>query len=743
MDPPSTQLIERLHDLRLCRPGDLRRCRPLVRRLARDLPTFDSVWIDALVQTRRLTPFQARILDSPEPDRLAVGPFVLLRQLGNDGRISRFLAREKEGRSVYLLSQVRSHREQPTTALDRVREVIHALSVVRVPSLNPPLGCALQDDLVTVVSPHVPGPTFAELLVRRGRFPDGIVRDVAAQLSAALASLESAQLVHGDIRPRNIVLGRNGRAVLLHPGLLAAVDPELTIHAELPPDAYDTVAPERIGTGAPASTSSDMYGLGCLLFELVAGRPPFPQGDPLAKLAAHQSQSVPDVRRFAPDTPDALAELLNRLTARDPQQRPESFAELSRSLRRRGTARRLRRFEATFQHPVRIRRTALRKSPARRAVVPLLLLFLAANLALLHAGARTELLSIADTFSKSIREAVQRSAAEQDSPVETEQSTRQPFPTDVVDGVLTLEGPGPYAAGRLAAVGPLVIRGNPAEPAVIVIEDEPLELWAEQIQLENVILRSDGREATPSTLLSVNCQDLGLRNCTFACDDADAKIAGFTWTALDESSAAGPRVVLMDCLFARTESSLRLKSSPASVMLQNVLQLSGGALIEFQGQPVTTRTIAVTLRQSTLRESEGLVRFATPPATATPPLILTLENSALDLVSGRSALVQFAGDPPADWQTRIRLTGQDSMVRPQTTLAAVSARSGGSATPLEAGRMAVDGLFAAEFSFAGANVLEPADAQISESPLIGHSLAPPGADVGVFSHTEVEAYNDE
>jgi hypothetical protein len=221
------------------------------------------------------------------------------------------------------------------------------------------------------------------------------------------------------------------------------------------------------------------------------------------------------------------------------------------------------------------------------------------------------------------------------------------------------------------------------------------------------------------------------------CDGTDAETAGLRWTALDESSAAGPRIVLMDCLFAQTESSLQLNSSPASIRMQNVLQLSGGALVEFRGQPVSTRTIAVTLRQTTLRESQGLARFAAPSrAAGTPPLTLMLENSALDLVPDRSALVRFDGAPPADWQTRIRITGQDSLVRPGTTLAAVTSGSGGSATPLEADRMAVDGLFAADFSFAGANVLEPADARICEAQQIGHSLAPPGADVKSFTVNE-------
>ena len=66
-EPPTEELRGRLLTLNLCSPRDWRRCRPIVRRLARDLPTFDSVWLDALVQLGRLTPFQARRLE--EKDR--------------------------------------------------------------------------------------------------------------------------------------------------------------------------------------------------------------------------------------------------------------------------------------------------------------------------------------------------------------------------------------------------------------------------------------------------------------------------------------------------------------------------------------------------------------------------------------------------------------------------------------------------------------------------------------------------
>src|SRR5205814_9452501 len=73
---------------------------------------------------------------------------------------------------------------------------------------------------------------------------------------------------------------------------------------------------------------SDRDAMGCLLWQLLAGRPPFPGGNPLGKLAAHQTKRIDDVRKWAPDTPAPLAEGLRRMTSREPADRPASFAEV-------------------------------------------------------------------------------------------------------------------------------------------------------------------------------------------------------------------------------------------------------------------------------------------------------------------------------------------------------------------------------------------------------------------------------
>ncbi|RPI84220.1 MAG: hypothetical protein EHM42_07680, partial [Planctomycetaceae bacterium] len=108
LEPLSAPLQNLLFEQRLCSPADLRRCRLLVRRLAADLPAFDSVWLDALVQFGRLTPFQVRILESASPHLIAAGPCVLVDQLGHGIHNRTFLGRHRGSTRTLALKLVPS-----------------------------------------------------------------------------------------------------------------------------------------------------------------------------------------------------------------------------------------------------------------------------------------------------------------------------------------------------------------------------------------------------------------------------------------------------------------------------------------------------------------------------------------------------------------------------------------------------------------------------------------------------------
>jgi eukaryotic-like serine/threonine-protein kinase len=188
MEPLSKPLTDWLTRLKLSTPAHLRRCRGRVRQLAKDLPAFDSVWIDALVHARKLTAFQAKRFESGEPEKLAVGPCVLVDQLGH-GTSATYLARYHKGDEQCVLKILTIPEEQRSFVLESLRQLVARSENLSHPSAVSPKSClAHGQDLVTV-SRYVPGPSLNQLLVRRGRFPAPIVMALAKQLIDGCAAL--------------------------------------------------------------------------------------------------------------------------------------------------------------------------------------------------------------------------------------------------------------------------------------------------------------------------------------------------------------------------------------------------------------------------------------------------------------------------------------------------------------------------------------------------------------------------
>ena len=359
LEPPSPRLQRLLFELRLCTSRDLWRCRGRVRRLASDLPAFDSVWIDALVQLGKLTPFQAQVLESEHPERIQVGPCVLVELLSSGVQGDCYLARairSPELRSLKLIRQVPPDQKQEIS--QRFHRLLSQSKGWGHPHVVVPQAFEFRENDLICVSRHVPGRTLQEFLVRRGRYPAGVVLEIGRQLLEGLSALHQRGLVHGDVRLGQVRLTSAGVAVLTEAGIQPALEPQLTPHSQLNPECYDGIAPELINSGQQLSVQGDLYALGCLLWQLLAGRPPFPGGDPLAKLVAHRSKRIRDVRDFAPDTPGFLAELILRLTAPDPRFRPATATEVLRICKPSGTRgrNRMARFVHSFGAPVNVQR---------------------------------------------------------------------------------------------------------------------------------------------------------------------------------------------------------------------------------------------------------------------------------------------------------------------------------------------------------------------------------------------------
>jgi serine/threonine protein kinase len=171
---------------------------------------------------------------------------------------------------------------------------------------------------------HVSGVTIADLIAEVVPVPVPWAAAIVAQVCAVLAAAHEHQLVHRDLKPSNVMIRPDGSVKVLDFGLAAALIPgefsQITRAGELP-GTSSYMAPE-VAAGDQAEPASDLYSMGCLLYELLTGTTVFENSDPVAEIEAHLSrQSVP-VRSSRPEVPGELDALTGELLAKIPSARP-------------------------------------------------------------------------------------------------------------------------------------------------------------------------------------------------------------------------------------------------------------------------------------------------------------------------------------------------------------------------------------------------------------------------------------
>lgn len=190
-----------------------------------------------------------------------------------------------------------------------------------------------EGDVLFLVMQLVDGHDLGEVLATRGALPVDWAVAVGAQVAAVLAAAHAVSLVHRDLKPRNVMLSRGGTVRVLDFGVAALLDPEITrvtaVGETVGSPAY--MAPEQIVSGT-ASPRTDLYALGCVLHEMLAGAEVFGGPTPAAQMYAHLERTPVPLRDLRPDVPAPVERLVLDLLAKDPETRPRGADEVYRRL---------------------------------------------------------------------------------------------------------------------------------------------------------------------------------------------------------------------------------------------------------------------------------------------------------------------------------------------------------------------------------------------------------------------------
>jgi serine/threonine protein kinase len=220
--------------------------------------------------------------------------------------------------------------ESGAARFEREAQVTAAMSHPNIVTVH---DSGVEEHTAYLVMELLPGPSLAER-IQQGPLPVPEVEEIGRQVAAALDAAHAKGLVHRDIKPGNIVHASDGRVRVLDFGITqlgesTGAQALTATHTVMGTAEY--LAPEQ-ALGGRVDGRADLYALGCVLYALLAGRPPFRGPTPVATMMMHANDPVPDVRELRPETPDWLAGLVASLLAKDPADRPEGAASVVTAL---------------------------------------------------------------------------------------------------------------------------------------------------------------------------------------------------------------------------------------------------------------------------------------------------------------------------------------------------------------------------------------------------------------------------
>jgi HAMP domain-containing protein len=263
-----------------------------------------------------------------EPGRVFAGRYEILSRLGEGGMGTVFRTRDRELDDEVALKVLKLRGEQGAAA-ERLRHEIRLARQITHPNVVRVHDFGEAEGTCFFTMEYVPGTTLRELLDQRGAFDLVPGLQLVKQLCRGLDAVHRARIIHGDIKPQNVMVMGNGVAKLMDFGVARARTQEGGVMAGTP--LY--MSPEQT-RGAELDERSDIYSAGVLMFEVFTGRCPFAATDIYEIMRLQANEPPPNPRLLRPNLPEPLAQIVLSCLAKARLHRPASAADLDRLLMR-------------------------------------------------------------------------------------------------------------------------------------------------------------------------------------------------------------------------------------------------------------------------------------------------------------------------------------------------------------------------------------------------------------------------
>jgi len=271
--------------------------------------------------------------DLIERVRKALGDrYTVITAVGRGGNASIFGAYDRAGQRVAI--KVLHPELSVSVAADRFLREIRYASQLHHPHIAPLIDSGETEYLLWFVMPYVPGESLRLTLRRERMLPVERAVVIACEVLEALEHAHQHGFAHRDIKPDNIVLSPGG-AMLLDFGIARAIaqsgDDRVT-RSGFVVGTEEYMSPEQAAGSPDVDGRTDLYSLGIVLYEALAGRPPFSSPSAAAVMDMQQHHTAPDLRILRSDVPRPLADTIHRALAKSLSERWQTAAELRTAL---------------------------------------------------------------------------------------------------------------------------------------------------------------------------------------------------------------------------------------------------------------------------------------------------------------------------------------------------------------------------------------------------------------------------
>ncbi len=295
-----------------------------------------------LVRNRKLTKFQAEVIYQGKGRSLVLGNYVLFEKVGVDQGGAVFKAQHRWMKRLCVIKVLPPSLMKDQDAVARFQRGVEAAAKLRHPNFVTADDADFCSGVQFLVMEYIDGSDLSALVKQDGPFSIEAAINIVMQAGRGLAVAHAQGIVHGDIRPAKLLLDKTGTVKILGTGMArmhaagdAATQPESRVTNTIS-GTVDFLAPEQALTLNAADPRSDIYSLGCTLFYLLTGRPPYEGETKVARLLAHQNEPIPSIRALRSEVSQALDVVFGRMVVKSVDDRYQTLTAAVADLERCG-----------------------------------------------------------------------------------------------------------------------------------------------------------------------------------------------------------------------------------------------------------------------------------------------------------------------------------------------------------------------------------------------------------------------